>query len=504
MKIFNALQILTWHAYTILYEPVSSINLMERACRACVEWMRRYYTHDKVIKVFCGTGNNGGDGLAIARMLLTDGYKVQVYCIHTGAQKSGDFLINEKRLAAIPEKIIQEMHEDKSLPDISENDIIIDALFGTGLSRPVEGFAAIVIRHINAANATVISIDMPSGLFCDQCSVAQDAVIIKANHTLSFERYKLAFLFAENHEYIGSLSILPIGLQPQFLVQEPAAFYLLEKKDIQSLIKIRDPFSHKGKFGHALLLAGSKGKMGAAVLAAKACLRAGAGLLSVHVPACGQDILQISIPEAMVDLDEEENSITAIPNMSGFNAVGVGPGIGKSPKTQTAVKQLLKQSTSPLVLDADALNILSEHKDWLDLLPQNSILTPHPKEFERLAGISTNAFDRNKRQVEFSKKHHVFVVLKGRFTCISSPDGNCYFNPTGNPGMAKGGSGDTLTGILLSLLAQQYTPLQACMLGVYLHGLAGDIAVQKTGQAALLASDLIDHIGTGYDQLQAE
>jgi NAD(P)H-hydrate epimerase len=244
--------------------------------------------------------------------------------------------------------------------------------------------------------------------------------------------------------------------------------------------------------------------MGAAVLAAKACLRSGPGLVTAHIPRSGNTILQTAVPEAMLFLDADEDIFSGIPDLSGYSSIAIGPGIGQADATRRALKHLIQNSNLPLIFDADALNILGESKTWISFIPKGSIFTPHPKEFERLVGKSSDDFERNKIQREFSIKHGVYVVLKGAHTAITTPDGNCYFNTTGNPGMATGGSGDVLTGILAGIKAQGYSSLETCLLGVYIHGLAGDFAAEERGHEALIAGDIIQHLGNAFLSLYGE
>ena len=313
-----------------------------------------------------------------------------------------------------------------------------------------------------------MAIDVPSGLFADQPSAL--GFIFKADYTLSFQFPKLAFLFPENDPYVGRFEILDIGLHPRYVEEVETRNLLTVKAMVKPILHSRTKYSHKGTYGHALLIAGSEGKTGAALLGAKACLRTGVGLLSVHLPKMAQLPLQTAIPEAMVDGDESETCFTMFKDLDAYSAVGVGPGLGKADETQRALKRLIQEVQVPLVMDAVALNILSENPTWLAFLPAKTILTPHPKEFERLVGKTTTSFERLERQRELSMKHNIIIVLKGAHTSITMPNGTCFFNTTGNPGMATAGSGDVLTGIILSLLAQRYSPEEAAVLGVYLHG----------------------------------
>lgn len=501
LKIFSAAQIKKADQFTIDHEPVLSEQLMERAASRCAEWIQRQFLVNQPVIVFCGPGNNGGDGLVIARLLLIAGYDTTVYIFPGSGNYSPDFILNEGRLQQLNPGCIHMIPKESMIPDLLPNAIIIDAVFGTGLSKPITGFAQKLISVINGSGAVVVSIDIPSGLFADKHS-DPDTAIVQAHSTLSFQFPKLAFFFPENAKYISNYEILSIGLSETFIQQEPTTHYQLTGNFIKGLLRPRKKFSHKGNYGHALLVAGSYGMSGAAVLAAKACLRTGAGLLSVHVPSSAYTILQTTNPEAMVHTDTDEKIITGVTDTITYDAVGIGPGIRTDPKTQEMLLRVLQQQKR-LVIDADALNILALHKDWLDLLPENSILTPHPKEFERLAGKSTDDFERHWSQLAFSKKHKLYLVLKGAHTCITTPEGDSYFNITGNPGMAKGGSGDVLTGILTSLLAQGYTAKETCLLGVYIHGLAGDIARDIKGETGMIALDICECLPEAFKKLEA-
>lgn len=279
-------------------------------------------------------------------------------------------------------------------------------------------------------------------------------------------------------------------------------YYSVEEKDIASMIPKRNPFAHKGNFGHALLIAGSRGKMGAAVLAAKACLRSGAGLLTVRIPACGEIILQTSIPEAMIEIDGESDFISGIGITAQYNAIGIGPGIGLNEKTETALLQVFKNANQALVIDADAINLIARNEKLQHALPANSILTPHAGELERLTGNKPeNAYKRLLKACEWAIRLNSHIILKGYNTAICTPNNECYFNPTGNPGMATAGSGDVLTGIILGLLAQSYSPLFASITGVFLHGLAGDIAAKEKSEESLIASDIIENLGLAFKKI---
>jgi len=500
MKILKADQIRSWDQYTIGHEPIASIDLMERAAAKCFEWLDNNGWFVNPFTIFCGKGNNGGDGLAIARMLAGRGCKVSVYILEFGHKGTDDFQANLARLHQYPAVDIHFIQEESIFHTLSQETVIIDALFGSGLTRPLEGFTARLVDHINNSGCAVIAIDVPSGMSVDQSSKGNK--IVKANYTLSFQCYKLAFLVAENATFIGDVVILDIGLLPGFLTSFEAELELIDRSIIRSIYKPRNRFAHKGNFGHAMIIAGSYGKIGAAVLAAKSCLRSGVGLLTCFVPKCGYDILQTSVPEAMVMTDTNSSIITKINNdVLKYDSIGIGPGLGTASETRAAVKELISIYKKPMVLDADALNGLSMEKN-LPPLPSGSVLTPHPKEFERLFGESKDDFEKIEKTLSNAKLLNCLIVLKGHHTFIACPNGKGYFNNTGNAGMATAGSGDVLTGMITSLLAQEYNSEDSSILAVYLHGLAGDIAAKEISQEAMIAGDIIDSIGNAFKQLE--
>lgn len=502
MKIFRSVQIREIDNYTILHEPIASVELMERAAGSLFSWYVNRFERNRKIFVFAGPGNNGGDGLALARMLAQDRYDVVLHYVKFTEKNSPDWELNFQRLKRDSRIDLNIITSPDQFPVISPDDVIIDAIFGSGLTRPVEGLAKEIIGMINNTDALKISVDIPSGLFGEDNTGNDPAAIVKADHTLSFQFPKLAFMFAENAQFTGEWEILPIGLSEDAIRNTSSPYNFIGPEDIAPLLKIRSKFDHKGVFGHGLLVAGSNGKMGAAILGAGAALRSGIGLLTCHLPSSGRIIMQIAVPEAMVQTDSSEDIISRIDVSAFFDAAAVGPGLGMNELTGKAFHSFISENKKPLVIDADALNILAGNKKWYSLLKSETILTPHPKEFERLAGKSNNGFDRLQKQIEFSMKHKCIVVLKGAFTSISTPGGNVSFNSTGNPGMATAGSGDVLTGIILSLLAQGYSSENAALAGVYLHGLAGDIAAVKTGPESLIASDIINSIGDAYNRIR--
>lgn len=501
MKILTAEEIRAWDQFTIEQEPVLSIDLMERASAQCVDWLLNKFPAAGSFAIFCGKGNNGGDGLAIARMLLEKQYNVSVHILEFGHLGTTDFQTNLARLHQLSFSEIYFIQSAGNFHSLPHDTIVIDALFGSGLNRQLEGVTAELVEHLNRSGNSIVSIDIASGLFVDRSSKGNTAV--EADYTLSFQCYKPAFLFAENENWLGEIHILDIGLHPGFLSTIETNFELTDFELIRSIYKPRKEFGHKGSFGHALMIAGSYGKMGAALLAAKACLRSGAGLVTCHVPQCGYEIMQTAFPEAMLSVDCHHSVVTTIPaDLDKYKSIGAGPGLDTTAETKIALQNLLQSFRRPLVLDADALNIMASDNTLLSQLPANAILTPHPKEFERLFGTSDNDFERVLLCLEKAKQLNVVILLKGHHSFIATPEGKGYFNSTGNAGMATGGSGDVLTGLLTGLLAQGYSPADAALLGVYLHGLAGDIAAKQHSKEALIASDIIDHIGDAFLQLQ--
>ncbi len=490
MKVLSAEQIHQWDAFTISNEPINSIDLMERAARKCTEWIEKKYINKK-IKIFCGKGNNGGDGLAIARQLTEQDLFANVYILEFGAAGTDDFQANLSRLHSLPVPIHFIQHAD-FFPLIDKTDIIIDTLYGSGLNRPLEGLSNQLVQHINHSGAVIVSVDLPSGMFADKPTDKES--VIKANHTLTFQTLKMCFLFPENEEFFGEVLVLDIGLHPGFLETASSVYELTDGQFISHIYKPRKQFSHKGTYGHAGIIAGEKGKMGAAILCSKACLHSGAGLVSAFVPSEQFAILQTAVPEVMVQSQEEIDTL----EWAKYTTIGIGPGIGTSEDSARLIQEVLAHYNKPMVIDADGLNILSANEELLSELPPGSILSPHPKEFERLFGHSNNHIERIQTARLQAQKLFVYIIVKGHYSFVACPDGEVYFNTTGNAGMATGGSGDVLTGILTGLLAQNYSSKETCLLGMYLHGLAGDIAAKLVSQEALSAGDLINYIGKAF------
>uniref|UniRef100_UPI0032165E99 NAD(P)H-hydrate dehydratase n=1 Tax=uncultured Draconibacterium sp. TaxID=1573823 RepID=UPI0032165E99 len=501
MKLFTTKQIAQLDKFTIENEPVADIDLMERASLQITNWLLQQFSTEQRMLFFAGPGNNGGDALAIARQMAGLDYECEVYLMDFGKALKGSPEINYQRLKDQGKVKLLKLKNSSDFPVVGEDDVIIDGLFGSGLSRPLQDLPAQIVDQINRLLNNVVSIDIPSGLMGEDNSENIRNHIIRADFTLTFQFPKVSFFFAENEEFVGDWHVLPIGLHPDGIEETDTIYHFLEHPEVQQRMPLRSKFEHKGTLGHALLIAGSYGKMGAAVMASRACLRSGVGLLTAHVPHMGYSIIQTAVPEAMASIDQHDSMFTQFPDLNPFSAIGIGPGLGKKQNSRKALFQLLEAAKVPMVLDADALNILSENQDFLGKLPEGSILTPHPGEFKRLVGETANSFERLRKQKEFSEKYNCIVVLKGAHTSISTPGGNLYFNSTGNPGMATAGTGDALTGIILGLLTQEIPSEDAALIGVYLHGLAGDIAAAEKSELALVAGDIINSLGEGFKNI---
>jgi len=502
MKFFTTSQIRQLDKYTIENEPISSIDLMERAANAIYTSFTRSFTDKEPICILAGQGNNGGDALALARLLLESGYNVSVYLLQAG-NLSPDCDINRQRLVASYPLSLVILEEVFVTPVITKETIIVDGMFGSGLSRPLTGMYEQAVNWMNQTGNKVVSIDIPSGLQGEENLLTADQpVIVRADLTLSLQFPKLAFLLAENAPYIGNLEILDIGILPEAIEKTAGNLFYLDDNDIFKLLKSRNHFSHKGTFGHTLIIAGSKGMAGASVLSSRAALRSGAGLVTVHGPAANRTIVQTAIPEVIYHSDDSIDYISHIEVDESKYTVAIGPGIGINEYTSVLVHDLLVKLKNPCVIDADALNIISTRKEILHQIPKNSILTPHPKEFERLFGKCNSSYDRMMKAAEASKVYGFIIVLKGANTLIATPDENRYFNSTGNSGMATAGTGDVLTGIIAGLLAQGYSPKESALMGVFLHGRAGDMALQTESKESLMASDLITCLGEAFQSIR--
>jgi len=505
MKILSTEQTREADAYTIANEPILSIDLMERASRTFTQWfIQKFPLKDyEMVSVICGKGNNGGDGLAIARLLQKEGYDVGVFVINLTEDVTDDYNSNLERvhqLQNLNKITVKQVATVEEMPVFGEEEILIDAILGSGLTRPITGELASILDFLNECENTMVAVDIPTGVFTDGPTTG---TCIEADYTFAFEFPKLAFLFPENFHRVGDFVYKSIGLDKKFIAEADTPYYYTTKSHIKRIYKKRDKFAHKGVFGHSLLIMGSYGKMGAAILATKACLRAGVGLVTVHVPICGYEVMQTSVPEAMVSLDEDRFIFTKVYDLPKYTTIAIGCGLSTKNRTRNALCYMLKHIDSPTVLDADALNILGQSPDWFEYIPKGSILTPHPKEFERMFGRVYDNFERNELQRQKAMEFGVYIILKGANTCVATPEGLCYFNPTGNPGMGTAGSGDVLTGILAGLLAQEYNPLEACILGVYIHGLAGDIAAEENSEESLTSGDLVEYLGKAFLQIRS-
>ncbi len=497
MKIFSISQVRALDAYTIEHEPVASIDLMERAAQAIFEAYAKSFDLQRPVLIVAGPGNNGGDALALARILVWVKSDVRVLLLHNG-KLSADCETNLRQLRNLKAEIITEITDSFVFPNINKETVIVDGIFGSGLSRPAEGIFAEAIDHINRSGCEVLSIDVPSGLH-GELNPDTSVPIVKATRTFTLQFPKLAFLLPETGIFAGNWSVLDIGIHPEAISQTETRYFYIKKKDIQPKIKIREKFSHKGTYGHALIFAGSRDMAGAAVLSSVAALRSGAGLVTVHSASCNRIILQTAVPEVIFESDNNEHCISEFRDLTKFNAIAIGPGIGQTGETSFFLKSILSAYSNPIVLDADALNLIAAN-DLPHLIPENSILTPHPKEFERLFGKSTNSYDRLQKASTIAQTHKIIIILKGAHTQIFMPDGKIYFNSTGNAGMATAGSGDVLTGIMAGLLAQGYQPQDAALTGVFLHGLAADLIPET--EETMLASDIIRGLKLAFRTLR--
>ena len=509
IKIFPTIQIKELDAYTIENEPVASIDLMERASQALAKTISERWNTETPFTVFAGPGNNGGDALAVSRLLAQQGYRVEVYLFNTKGSLSPDCETNKKRLTELSGIDFHEITTQFVPPELTARHVVLDGLFGSGLNKPLSGGFAAVVKYINSSPATVVALDVPSGLMGEDNTYNIQANIIRADLTLSLQLPKLAFLFAENEQFVGEWQLLDIGLSEEAINEKETDFVLAEHGDMPPMLKVRSKFAHKGNFGRALLIAGSQGMAGASVLAARACLRSGIGLLTVHIPFCNNFIVQTSVPEAMTEIDINDVRFSCATDTDDYQAVGIGPGLGKAGDTEAALLEQIESCQTPMVVDADALNLLGEHRSYIGRLPKGSILTPHPKELERLVGKCQNSYERLTKACELAQSAGVHIILKGAYSAVITPEGKCWFNSTGNPGMATGGSGDVLTGVVLALLAQGIALcirplLQSARLAAYVHGLAGDIARKKHGAMGMTAGDIVDCLPLAWRMLEEE
>lgn len=504
MKIFSSDLIREIDKATCEAQGISSLSLMERAASAlCCEIVSRFNPSQRIV-IFAGPGNNGGDALAVARMLFEQGYrKLEVFLFNVLGKLSHDCIEEKKMLESIEGIDFTEVTRDFQPPYLSNKDVVIDGLFGSGLKGPLQKGFLTLVNYINESEAYIISIDVPTGLSGEWNDNVSRRDMVHANLTLTFQFPRLSFFFEENQDVIGEWKLLDIDLDESKIDNLPVDFKLIEASDIIRILKKRKVFSGKRDYGSVLFFAGSIGMAGAAVLAAKGCMRSGAGLVTVHSAKSVMLPLQCSVPEALFEPDRHENYITDMTVHHNHQAVAVGPGLGINDKTADALESLFKNYKNPIVIDADALNCIASRPHLLSLLPPHSIITPHVGEFDRLFGEHSNNEERLRKAIDMAKYYNIYIVLKGHYTVTVRPTGRAYINSTGNPGMATAGSGDVLTGVIAALLAQGYKSDDAASMGVYIHGLAGDLAAEKWGEYGLLASAIADHCALALKKLSA-
>ena len=503
MKILSAQQMQELDAFTVRQENITSAQLMERAAQALkTEIVSRWDTSVRLM-IFAGPGNNGGDALALARLMIEAGYVVETFLINPKDSLSADCDLNKSRLETMGAPLV-EVKSQFEPPQLTPDTLVIDGLFGTGLNKPLTGGFASLVKFINNSPAQVVSIDMPSGLMCEDNVLNVRSNIICADLTLTFHRPKLAMLLPDNQSHVGEVKILDIGLSESQTALMETPYQITEMQEVPAMLRPRAPFGHKGTFGHALLIAGSYGMAGAAILAAKACLRGGVGKVTVRTPLRNNDILQVAVPEAVLLHDKHAEHFAHPVNADSFDALAIGPGIGTASDTALAFIEQVRHTSTPLVIDADGINILGGHKGWIQQVPKNAILTPHPAEFRRIGNKGTDDYSMLLEAKQMALTHKFYIIVKGHRTAICTPEGQVYFNPTGNSGMATAGSGDVLTGLITALLAQGYPHLDACRLGVYLHGFAGDMAAAELGEESVTANDLLHYLALAFRDLWAE
>lgn len=494
-KVLSAAQIRAADQYTIANEPISSIDLMERASEAFVTEFKKLVPDKVSVLVLCGPGNNGGDGFAIARLLKHDGYPVRAVLIEISEGLSTDCEINMKRASQL--MTIEKVKEAAGLELDAE--LIVDAIFGSGLNRPVEGIASEIIDKVNDSTLPVVAVDIPSGLFADEVNL--QGMVMRADYTITFQLPKLSFLFPESGRFAGEWIAVDIGLSREFIEKQDSDFRLIDKEIVAGYLPHRPKFAHKADFGRVQLVAGSKGKMGAAVLCGEACLRSGAGLLTIHVPGVGLEVAQNVLREAMTTVDDCSDYVSKVPKMDKEHTVCVGPGLGTKKETVDALKKLLQRTNKPMVIDADGLNAIAKIPGLLKHVPKGSVLTPHVGEFERMFGKCEDGLARINKMREVAVTFGLVLVLKGAHTAIVDSSGKVCFNTTGNAGMATAGSGDVLAGVITGLLAQGLDGKEAAIAGVFLHGMAGDFSAKKVGKMSLMASDLLNELYQAFNNV---
>lgn len=486
-KLLTSFQMHLVDEFTIANKPIASIDLMEEAARAFVQhFLKDGFDNHKSIAIFCGKGNNGGDGLAIAHLLLTNGYEnIKVYIINFSEKESQDFAINLQRLEEGKcEKIfINDIAELKNI----KADLIIDAILGSGLNKPLKGNYEMLVKYLNKLNKKIYAVDVPTG-FTAEGEIPEPYNGIKAHKTICFQRPKINFFFPESAQATEKFEVAEIGLAESFIQQQDADFYLIEQQDISKILQPRKSFTHKGSYGHALIIAGNTNTMGAALLSSMACLHSGAGLTSVCIPQSGLNALNTMLPEVMAF---PRDDYTRIENPAKYQAIAIGPGLGNTSENEKLLESLINDN-QPIIIDADALNILADRPDLIEKLAENTILTPHMKEFDRLFGEHNNWWERTQTAKTQAQKLKIIIILKNQYTFICMPTGKIFINPTGNPAMAQGGMGDVLTGVVAAFVAQKYSPEDAALLACYLHGSAGDSLAEDS--AVVAASEVAKRI----------
>lgn len=498
MKILTGDQIKGADKYTIENEPISSLGLMERASLHMSNEIVKIVNKDIPLLFFIGKGNNGGDGLAMARILSERGYECKVYCIYSKEDMTEDCRANLEKLPAD----IEILNSDITLQNIpvTENTLIIDAILGSGVKGIVKEPLSDIMDRINNLPNQVISIDLPSGMETEWNDKDNNS-IIDADYTLTIEFPKVGMLLPDVGEYCGKIIIVSIGLSEEYINETLSNYSYTDKENIRSLIEKRSKFTYKNAHGHALLICGSKNMSGAATLATAGALRSGCGLVTTHLPYDARFGIITNCPSAMLSFDERDVFSVLPSDLDKYSVVGVGCGIGQSEETIMALGLLFQSLTSPMVIDADALNILATHKQLHSFIPKNSVLTPHLGELRRLVGEWKSEEHKIELVRQLASDLHSTIVVKGANTMICLSDGNCYFNSTGNAGMAKGGSGDILTGFITGLIARGYSSSKAAIIGVYLHGLAGDFAASALGEEAMNSHDIVEYLPKAFLEL---
>jgi len=489
LPLLTSPQIREADAYTIANEPITSINLMERAAKAFVGWFVNHFPDkNQAVSIYCGTGNNGGDGLAIARMLHGHHYKaVNVKITRFSDKASDDFNVNLKRLQKLP---LIEIKSGDDLPT-EESPVIIDAMLGSGLNKPLAGDYKRLVQYLNSIEKTVVAVDIPTGFFAEG-KIDPQAEVLKTDLVITFQQAKINFLLPESGPCINCWEAVNIGIDEDFVQSLNSPYQFVREKDIRRLLKPRHKFSNKGTYGHALIVAGQAKTMGAALLCSSACAHAGAGLTTACIPESGLIALNSYLPEVMAVIRQGDD----MPEIGWdkFTSMGIGPGLGEDESSLALLTYIFTNYRKPVVIDADALNLLAAHKQLWALVPEGSILTPHMKEFDRLFGEHDSWWLRLQTAIEKAKEYKVCIVLKNDYTITATPGGKAYFNSTSNAAMASGGMGDVLTGIIAALLAQKYSPEDACIIGNYIHGKAGDELALPNRMNVVLPGKLVTQL----------